>query len=302
VTPQFFTRPFPALTTAQRYHYDVFGYVIVPGVFTREECERMRGALIRLRGDLRAANPADPMAARIKGAHFAVNQPHHVYVTNMYEYDDALLNYVCHPRCVGMAEEIMGCEARITEFNAHLNSRDPAADFTKPPKYGLHHGVDVPFGSHTVGGLYHCNFVKTLTNLTDIGPDDGGTVVIAGSHKVSDYQGAIQAAAEDPSLIHRVVAPAGSTLLFGETLIHATGQIRGDKERAIIICGYGPRLYPRWDEGDKAQFPFSKEFVARIPPALHTLFFGKAHWDRAPKYRKLGDAVDTIQHEPVKWD
>ena len=34
---------------------------------------------------------------------------------------------------------------------------------------------------HTDEGLFHYSFVKTLTNLTDLGPDDGGTVVIAGS-------------------------------------------------------------------------------------------------------------------------
>ena len=27
-------------------------------------------------------------------------------------------------------------------------------------------------------GLLHSSFVKTLTNLTDLGPEDGGTVVI----------------------------------------------------------------------------------------------------------------------------
>ena len=33
--------------------------------------------------------------------------------------------------------------------------------------------------------LYHCTFVKTLTYLTDVlSPDDGGTTVIAGSHKL----------------------------------------------------------------------------------------------------------------------
>ena len=28
--------------------------------------------------------------------------------------------------------------------------------------------------SHERGELIHCNFVKTLTNLTELGPDDGG--------------------------------------------------------------------------------------------------------------------------------
>ena len=99
--------------------------------------------------------------------------------------------------------------------------------------------------SHERGELIHCNFVKTLTNLTELGPDDGGasrrcccrlplrlqplaadrglalsgTVVIAGSHRMPlPPHELIQLAEEDPSLIHQVVAPPGSALFFGETL------------------------------------------------------------------------------------
>ena len=104
--------------------------------------------------------------------------------------------------------------------------------------------------------------MKTLTNLTPLGPDDGGTTVIPGSHKVAveDRQAVsdpptpahpyptgcrlapsaqiIDAAYGDPErLIHTVVAPPGSTLLFGEALIHASGQIRSDRRRCIIIGG-----------------------------------------------------------------
>jgi hypothetical protein len=37
---------------------------------------------------------------------------------------------------------------------------------------------------------------------------------------------------------HQVVAPAGSALIFTEALLHATGQIRTDTERCIMIAGY----------------------------------------------------------------
>ena len=32
-----FTRPFPALTPAQRYHLDVYGYVVVENTLTGDE-------------------------------------------------------------------------------------------------------------------------------------------------------------------------------------------------------------------------------------------------------------------------
>ena len=132
------------------------------------------------------------------------------------------------------------------EHNSILNRREPDFDPDAPPQYGWHRGatpgnlppllslpplphsplalsrmnaVSAGEASHERGELIHCNFVKTLTNLTELGPDDGGTCLIAGSHRMPlPPHELIQLAEEDPSLIHQVVAPPGSALLFGETL------------------------------------------------------------------------------------
>lgn len=100
--------------------------------------------------------------------------------------DPLFAAYIAHPRLVGMAAELIGGEVRMVESNAHINTRSPGWESEDPDThtFGFHRGTDVPFGSHTRHGLYHSNFVKTLTNLTDLGPEDGRTVVVAGSHKV----------------------------------------------------------------------------------------------------------------------
>ncbi|MBP9914499.1 MAG: phytanoyl-CoA dioxygenase family protein [Opitutaceae bacterium] len=283
---QKFERPFPALTPAQRYHLEINGYVVVPGVLSADECGTIKEALQRLKGAIRARRPE---AQRTPDeARFLTDLPHHVFMGPLRQSDPVFTAYATHPRLVGMAEELIGGEARIVELNAHINSRNPADKGNEPPQFGFHNGIDVPYGGHTKQGLFHCSFVKTLTNLTELGPDDGGTVVVAGSHKLDlPVEEMVACAYVDPSLIHQVVAPAGSTLLFAETLVHATGRIRSERERAIIVCGYGTRLFPYWDGGE-----LSPEFVAQIPPQLQTLFLGKAHWTREPRYRTLGQAVD----------
>lgn len=287
-----FVRPFPALTPAQRFHLDAYGYVVVPNVLTGDEVATTRAALHRVKQEL-LASPS----GTVRGCRFAINQPHHHYIGTIHEADPAFTAYISHPRVVGLAEELLGCEARITECNAHINSRKPGYKPGDPAEPYFHRGVDISFGSHQVNGLYHCNFVKVLTNLTDLGPDDGGTVVIAGSHKIDvPPEEMIACAQADPSLIHQVIAPAGSSLLFNETLIHGTGQIRSDKERVIIICGYGPRFYPSWDSS-----PMSPEFQKRIPESLKTLFLGRVHWMRNERYRKLSDPADTRPVKPVVW-
>jgi ectoine hydroxylase-related dioxygenase (phytanoyl-CoA dioxygenase family) len=96
--------------------------------------------------------------------------------------------------------------------------------------------------------------MKCLTNLTDLdGPEDGGTTVIAGSHKVdrtADRAAMVAAALEDPSLIHHVVAPAGSTLVFFESLLHSggSGETYNGKERVLILASFLPAMYQAWND------------------------------------------------------
>ena len=264
-----FKRPFPALTPAQRYHFDVFGYVVIENTLTEDLTGRLLEALQRLKRDF--LDTSDPIRATIRGSRVTGFSPYNVKFTHILETDPAILEYIAHPRLVGMAEEVVGDTVRLEESEAIVNSRNPDEDFEGQPRYGFHIGVRPDIGTYVENGLLHSNFVKTLTNLTDIeGPDDGGTVAIAGSHKMKCSQEEIVACAyDDPSLIHHVVAPAGSTLLFTEALIHATGQKRSDGERAIIIAGYTPTHFQAWMGNEP-----SEGFVEQTAEPLRPLISG----------------------------
>lgn len=298
--------PFPALSSAQRLHLDMFGYVVIPETLSADECGVLIEALHKLKRDLDAAGK--PLSrgvdetVKVRGAGLAnTNKAHHYFMRDIEQADPAFAAYITHPRMVGLAAEIIGGEVRMVESNAHINSRAPdwQDEDDATCKYGFHRGTDVPFGSHTRNGLYHCNFVKTLTNLTELNPDDGGTVVIAGSHKM-DLPPAqlIECAYEDRSMIHQVVAPAGSTLLFVEPLIHATGRITSDRERIIIITGYGPAQFPYWGDGI-----LTDDFKAQVPANLQLMFFGRQNWNRRARERaSLADPVDQRTFELGQWN
>lgn len=274
-------KPFPALTPAQRLHLDVYGYVIIENTLTADEVGRMREALQKLKRDL--IDTGDPANAVVRGARFSTYKPHHVHFAHILEADPAILAYLTHPRLVAMAEEFVGGAVRLEESEAIINSRAPDYDPSAPIRYGFHTGTRPDLGTYTENGLFHCNFVKTLTNLTDLGPDDGGTVVIAGSHKIKAPQAQIIACAyEDPSLIHQVIAPAGSTLLFAESLIHATGQLRSDKERVIIIGGYTPPMFRAWPGQEPSQ-----AFIDNLPEIYKPLIAATDSWHWQQRYRSL---------------
>ncbi|HCL28480.1 MAG TPA: hypothetical protein DIC52_08605 [Candidatus Latescibacteria bacterium] len=280
--------PFPALTPAQRLHLDIYGYVVVPETLTADECGAMIEALQKLKRDLTGAgNPASrsqDQSTKVRGAGLAnVNSTHHHFMRDIEQADPLFTAYITHPRMLGMAAETIGGEIRMVESNAHINSRAPGWETQDRSncKYSFHRGIDVPYGSYTRHGLYHCNFVKTLTNLTELGPNDGGTVVIAGTHKMDlPPEQLIECAYQDRSLIHQVIAPAGSTLLFVEPLIHATGLLTSERERVIIITGYGPAQLPYWGDGE-----LTAEFKAQIPASQHLLWHGRQNWNRRVKER-----------------
>jgi hypothetical protein len=294
-------RPMPALTPAQRYYLEVNGYVVVPGVLTPDECDAGIDAMHQLRAELLAAGGAKANA-RVRGAFLIGDRPWHAFIGNILAAAPAATAYACHPRLVGMAEELIGGEARIVECNGHVNTRNPHEKPGDAPEYSLHYGIDTHFAGHTgPNGLYHCSFVKTLTNLTDLGPDDGGTVCIAGSHKLTGGtidKDIIAASKADPSLVHQVVAPAGSTLLFAETTIHGKGRHTSDRERVLLITGYGASMFPYWETD-----PIPPEFMNKIPKSLETLFKGRANWNRGARYRPtLGSPVDDRAYAAVPWE
>ena len=196
-----------------------------------------------------------------------------------------------------MAEEIVGGTVRLEQSDAHI--RRPGGE----QKYGFHRGIN-PAYSHTGNGLYHFSFVKALTNLTDLGPDDGGTTVIPGTHKIPqevDRQAIVDAALADPALVHQVEAPAGSTLLFYESLMHSSGIIRSQRDRVLMVSStgsilgalllqcYTPTMFQAWNGYDP-----DPEFVAGLPTERAALLTGgdKYGWQR--KLRDLATPAESV--------
>jgi hypothetical protein len=258
------------LSLSQRFQFDAWGYVLLKGVLSPEEVERTKAALYRLKGE-------PDLAAKRVYTH--KHGDHYQLFGNLVEYDPALLHYAAHPKLVPLVEEVVGGAVRLEESEAIINRRDPKAEL--PPlaerrviPTGFHTGTRATWGGYYEKDRFHCLFVKTLAYLTDVGPEDGGTAVIPGSHRMTWPQPEmIQAALEDERLIHQIEAEAGDVLLFPESLIHSTTAIRGDRERVIIVSGYTPPMMRAWMGNE-----VSEEFVATLPEELRPLIFGSDNW------------------------
>ncbi|HAA76099.1 TPA: hypothetical protein DCE37_13370 [Candidatus Latescibacteria bacterium] len=271
------TTPFPALTSAQRLHIEIYGYVIIENLLSQEEVGTLKDKVYEIE-DLYRRTGEQPgpncWNTSTKEEFFRVDNLPHLA--------PCFFDYLTHPRIVGMAEEIIGGPARLQQSDAHI--RRPLKE--ENTRHGFHRGIN-PAYSHYENGLYHFSFIKALTNLTDLGPDDGGTTVIAGTHKVPTdvpQEDIVNAAYEDLSMIHQVIAPAGSTLLFYESLIHAAGIIKSDKERVLILGGYMPTMFQAWMGYDP-----DPDFAETVSDEHRALLTGEAkfRWPRGK--RELGE-------------
>src|SRR5689334_20450158 len=184
------------LSLSERFHLDAYGYVLLRGVLAADEIARMKAALYRMK--------ADP-EREAKRVYAHPHGDHHILMGHLVEYDPALLEYAVHPKLIPLVEELVGGAVRLEETEAIVNRRDPAARPRRERRtipLGFHRGAAPSWGNYAEEGNYHCLFVKTLAYLTDVGPEDGGTAVIPGSHKLPWREAAmIEAAADDPGLV-----------------------------------------------------------------------------------------------------
>ena len=244
--------PFPVLTPGQRMYLEVNGYVVLEELISPDRVETLRATIYEMEAQYRST-------AELPGpdCHLSATTEEFFRVDNLPHLAPCFFDYVTDPRIVAMAQEITGGTVRLEQSDAHI--RRPG---NEELRFGFHRAVNPGFSHTSESGLYHFTFVKALTNLTDLGPDDGGTTVIAGTHKVPMEVASadiLAAADENPRLIHQVEAPAGSTLLFFESLMHSHGIIRSGRDRLLILGGYTPTMFQTWHGYEP-----SAEFVATL--------------------------------------
>ena len=134
------------------------------------------------------------------------------------------------------------------------------------------HGSCIPWSKrtqfHVQNQEFNCGMINIIMALSDIGPDNGPTMVIPGSHKSNfrnpDFEPekikARNKAADSVTGAIEVHLKAGDALLFVDCLNHgAKRMISG--ERRTVIYRYGPS----WGFFRDGYRP-SKELLARLTP------------------------------------
>jgi hypothetical protein len=116
-------------------------------------------------------------------------------------------------------------------------------------------------------GKFRCGQVNMLLALTNIGPGDGGTMIIPGSHKSNlphpvfkdpDYYDKQMDNVEGVVEVHM---KAGDVLLFVDALSHGASSRTNPGERRAVIYRYGVS----WGN-TRHGYRYSEELLARLTP------------------------------------
>jgi ectoine hydroxylase-related dioxygenase (phytanoyl-CoA dioxygenase family) len=262
-----------ALSEGQRMELEINGYVVLPKLIDPSQVSEIREIMGVIEEDFRR-NGRLP-----EGAFVSKTEQEIFRIDNLPHLHPCFHRYLSHSQIVSAVEEMIGGAARVEQSDAHIRRPNEVSD----RHYAFHRGAFSGL-AYTENNLYHFPFVKALTNLTDLGPDDGGTAVIPGSHKLpgSLVRATIAAALNCPSMIHRVIAPAGSTLLFYESLLHSSGIIRSGRERSLIIGGYTTTHFQAW-----AGYDPQPAFLERLDQDERKRYSGSERWQWRQKFRTI---------------
>lgn len=118
-------------------------------------------------------------------------------------------------------------------------------------------------------GLFRCGQVNVILALTDIGPEDGATMIIPGSHKSNfphpQHQEYTYGTGKTMDTIAGAI-PAylekGDALLFVDSVMHGGSSRTNSGERRITIYRYGPS----WGR-TRYGYQYSQEFINSLTPA-----------------------------------
>jgi hypothetical protein len=125
-----------------------------------------------------------------------------------------------------------------------------------------------------VNGQFRCGQVNILLALTDIGPGDGGTRILPGSHKSNlphpvfarKYKDRVKDEDEVVEGSIEVNMKAGDALMFVDAISHGATRRVNPGERRVVIYRYGPT----WGT-TRYGFRYSDDLLARVTPAQRAI-------------------------------
>jgi hypothetical protein len=201
---------------------------------------------------------------------------------NVIEAGDVFEECIDHPSWIDAVRRYVATEGHAMSINeAFLNVR------AKGGFIGLHSGGHTAAFGHVVRhhtGDWMVGQINILMALTDIGPGDGATTVIPGSHHIHETHPALLTSkhrsynddivAGDQLGMIEVHLKAGDALMFTDAITHSSSARTNPGHRRVMIYRYSPHVmttrfnYIPSDELLERLTPARRGMVQPVPPRM----------------------------------
>ncbi len=247
------------------YFFDLRGYIVLPGAVSATEVTELNACLDSV-PHLQAGEWFGYVHAHSYGGSVGLN------LQQIYEAGEPFEKLIDHPSWIDKIKHFVGGEGTFDYHHGPLFIDENFANFRDPGEaIGLHSGGNCGIKRNQfqyLNARFMCGQVNILLALTDIGPGDGGTMLIPGSHKsnfehpdLGRHRMAENASGDGMEGVVEVEMAAGDALLFVDAMCHGSAKRVNSGTRRIVVFRYGPS----WGNFRYGYAP-SPELLERLTP------------------------------------
>ncbi|MCX5659142.1 MAG: phytanoyl-CoA dioxygenase family protein [Planctomycetota bacterium] len=289
------------VTDRDIYFFDLLGYVIIRGALSPAE--------------VKACNDTIDAIPPLKPGEWYGALHCHTYGTKdgnnyqqIYEAGDAFEKLIDHPSWIEHIKTFIGGMNTFDAHHGQLFIDECFVNFREPGEaIGMHSGGDscTKRNQYRVHNKQFMNGqVNSLVALRDIGPGDGGTMIIPASHKqhfqhpdmakVSMKPGGASGDGCEGAI--EVFLKAGDALIFTDTMCHGSAKRMNPGQRRIVVHRYGPS----WGFFRHGYRP-SRELLERLTPARRAIVWPHEPLVRTPNKKPGFDEIEPGYHGKKSW-
>lgn len=246
------------------YFFDLQGFLHLEGALTKAEVKDLNDCL-----DVIPPLKPGEWFGYIHGHQYG-DKTSGVNYQQIYEAGEPFEKLIDHPSWIDKIRRFVGGEGTFDYNHGSLFIDENHVNFREPGEaIGLHSSQEAKRGAFAFrNGKFMCGQINLLVALTDIGPGDGPTMVVPGSHKsnfphpyFNDNPAPYGASVDNVEGAIEIYMPAGDALLFVDWTAHGAAKRVNPGERRMVVYRYGPS----WGNFRYGYQP-SPELLERLTP------------------------------------
>ena len=234
-------------TNIEKYLFDLQGYIVIKKALSKKEIFECNKIIDILKDTSPEGWNGYVHSKGYKGEDGLLLQ-------QIYEAGKSFEKLIDHPSWINHMLEFVGGKGTFDHQHGPLFIDENFVNVRGPGEaIGIHSGHHEGLQRNHYryeNGKFHCGQVNILLALKNIGPGDGGTVIIPSSHKANIrhpefelnkmLKGGKVSSAENMTGAKAVYLKAGDGLLFVDSLCHGSAKRINKGERRIVVYRYGP--------------------------------------------------------------